>query len=141
MDIRAETRRAAARKAVALLRSADFRSAIRQKGHSCTNVITLVSDDTVGYMSERLREFSGVATVLVDDGRGFTILTADPALAEAKGDPSGEILTLQPESSVALFIDYAKLHRGRPVTFSVVKRDEVVMELVDDDSLPCELVN
>jgi hypothetical protein len=65
MDADVRARLALTRRVVAMLRSPDFRAALRIDGQDVTDVVVLLADDTVGYVCDRLQAASGCAAVVV----------------------------------------------------------------------------
>ena len=124
-QLRAQTVPAVAR----LARSRDFRSAFAPAGERQQTIISVLPDDTVGYVLDRLDDAGGVAVlVLLADGL-LRIASLAPApeariVAAAEDD---QVIPIHQDSRVDLFFDY--LER---VGTAVVRR--VAARLVDHGS-------
>ncbi|MDQ3989211.1 MAG: hypothetical protein M3291_08455 [Actinomycetota bacterium] len=114
-----------------LARSRDFRAAFSTPGDRQQTIITVLPDDTVGYVLDRLDEAGGVAVLVLLTDRVLRIASLTPA-SEARMTVAAEDDQLTPvhqESRVDMFFDYLA-----EVGTAVVRR--VAARLVDHGPLP-----
>lgn len=113
-----------------LARLRDFRSAFSTPGERQQTIITVLPDDTVGYVLDRLDEAGGVAVlVLLTDGV-LRIASLTPA-SEARMEVTAEddlVTPVHQNSRVDMFFDYLG-----EVGTAVVRR--VAARLVDHGPL------
>jgi len=113
-----------------LARSRDFRSAFAPAGERQQTIISVLPDDTVGYVLDRLDDAGGVAVlVLLADGLlRIASLAPAPEARIVVAAEDDQVIPVHQDSRVDLFFDY--LER---VGTAVVQR--VAARLVDHSSV------
>jgi hypothetical protein len=140
VEDRRRARLGVARRAVSLLRNADFRSSLRcEHGQATATVLAVLSDDPLSYLAERLRDNGQMITTVVVGGTDrhhrLDVLVAGQVDHEPRLRSSRDsCLALPPATEVGMFVDYLRARRGRPVRFSLAP-ENLTLELLDSDDL------
>lgn len=136
MDDELKARLSLTRHALSLLRSPDFRDALRDADADTTSVIVLLDGDSVGYMCGQLRAAGGRATLVVAaSNESFYILSATADLDELPDEDTIEdCMHLPHHASMGMFLEYIRRQPGQAVTFQA--HPEVKFELIDEPVEP-----